>query len=145
MCANYYISNKQVSIAFFEYKSPFQLLFDKEPSYQHLKSFGCLCYAVNHAPGRTKFDSRSQPCIFIGYPFGKKAYKLYDLTTRTVLSSKDVTFHKSCYPFHHVSLPTNSPLLVADNEFPTSICYPTIHVTQYPTSKSVSSRAHTYA
>lgn len=35
-------------------------MFHKLPSYTHLKSFGCLCYASNLISHRMKFDSRSR-------------------------------------------------------------------------------------
>jgi hypothetical protein len=35
----------------------------------------------------------------VGYPLGQKAYHLYDLSTHTFFSSRDVTFHESIFPF----------------------------------------------
>lgn len=35
----------------------------------------------------------------LGYPHGKKPYKLYDLTTRRVSFSRDVKFYEDHFPF----------------------------------------------
>lgn len=40
------------------YKSPYQLLHNKPPTYNHLRTFGCLCYATNLLPIH-KFDQRA--------------------------------------------------------------------------------------
>nr|XP_016457870.1 PREDICTED: putative protein TPRXL [Nicotiana tabacum] len=55
------------------------------------------------------------PCVFIGYPFGKKGYKLYSLHTKSVLVSKDVIFHECVFPFHLSSSPysLSSPISTA--------------------------------
>ncbi|CAL2265004.1 unnamed protein product [Prunus armeniaca] len=48
-------------------KSPYELLYDRAPSLDHLRVFGCLCYATNVHPVQ-KFDSCARRCIFTGYP-----------------------------------------------------------------------------
>ncbi|RVW71516.1 Retrovirus-related Pol polyprotein from transposon TNT 1-94 [Vitis vinifera] len=50
------------------------------------------------------------PChpFFIGYPVGQKAYKLFDLSTKKVFTSRDVKFHEDIFPY--VSLKPNSTL-----------------------------------
>ncbi|KAI3731987.1 hypothetical protein L1987_63182 [Smallanthus sonchifolius] len=82
-------------------KSPSEMPFGKVPSYTHLCTFGCLCYASTSTLGRDKFQPRAQACIFIGYPFGKKGYKLYNLDTLYVLVSRDVTFLEHIFPCLH--------------------------------------------
>ena len=37
--------------------------------------------------------------MFIGYPYGKKGWKLFDLETKEILFSRDVEFVETKYPF----------------------------------------------
>ncbi|CAH9141419.1 unnamed protein product [Cuscuta epithymum] len=79
-------------------KSPFEMLFGKVPSYDHLRVFGCLVYAHDNKR-KDKFAERGSPCIFIGYPHGQKAYRVFDLQKHNVYSSRDVTFCEEIFPF----------------------------------------------
>ncbi|RVW61844.1 Retrovirus-related Pol polyprotein from transposon RE2 [Vitis vinifera] len=46
-----------------------------------------------------KFASRSRKCVFLGYLFGKKGWKLFDLDTKELFVSRDVKFFEDVFPF----------------------------------------------
>lgn len=83
-------------------KVPFQVLYEKDPDYHALRSFGCLAFAATLTSTRNKFSPRTTPSVFMGYPSGYKGYKLFNLETKQFFISRDVTFIKDIFPFHSV-------------------------------------------
>lgn len=79
-------------------KTSYALLYGKAPSFEELKTFGCLCFAHKALRDKDKFGARSKRCIFVSYSFGKKWWKLYDLETNDFFVSRDVVFDESSYP-----------------------------------------------
>lgn len=80
-------------------KSPCEVLYCKTPNYSHLRAFGCFAYANVPIPQRDKLKPRAPSCVFLGYPFAKKGYKLYDLASKRCFVSRDVVFHGTYFPF----------------------------------------------
>lgn len=78
---------------------PYEVLHQHKPLHSHLRSFGCLCYPTIHKTRRTKFESKSIPHVFVGYPFGTKDYKVLSLATKKIHISRDVTFHETIFVF----------------------------------------------
>lgn len=73
-----YIINS-IPTPLFEGKSPYEKLLSHPSSYNHMRIFGCLCFASTLYRSRTKFDPHAKACIFLGYLHGIKGYVLYDL------------------------------------------------------------------
>ncbi|KAD6795364.1 hypothetical protein E3N88_06260 [Mikania micrantha] len=87
--------------------SPFSRLFHKLPNYDKLRSFGCLCYPWLRPYTTHKLQSRSKPCIFVGYSPTQSAYHLLDPQTNKIYTSRHVQFVESQFPYS--SLTKTSP------------------------------------
>eukprot|EP00253_Pinus_taeda_P007154 PITA_07154 len=88
-----YLVNRSPSLAL-EDKTPQKVWTGKKPSLSHLRVFGCDAYVHVPKEKRTKLDSKSEKCIFIGYKDGLKGYKLWNPATRKVVYSRDVVFRE---------------------------------------------------
>ena len=80
-------------------KSPYEILFGQKPSYQSVRIFGCLCYSHNLNRDKDKFASQSRKGIFVGYPFDKKGWRLYELEIGEYFVSRDMVFVEIDFPF----------------------------------------------
>ena len=91
--------------------TPYFLLYGTHPSYDHLRTFGCLCFPNLSATTPHKLAPRSSPCIFLGYPSEHRGYRCLDPASGRVLISRHVTFDENTFPFAHItkSLPQPQP------------------------------------
>ncbi|GKV36117.1 hypothetical protein SLEP1_g44285 [Rubroshorea leprosula] len=55
-----------------EGKTPFEAWLGNKPAVDHLKVFGCICYAFIPDEKRGKLDERANTCVFIGYSLQSK-------------------------------------------------------------------------
>jgi len=80
-------------------KTPFEMIYGRPPPLEHMQVLGCLCYVHNQKHGGDKFAPRSNRSVFLGYPFAKKGWRVYDLQTGKVSVSRDVIFMEDEFPF----------------------------------------------
>ena len=85
-------------------QSPNHVLYNTLPDIYSFKVFCCLCYASTFQAHRTKLQSRARKSVFLGYKSGYKGFVLYDLNTKEIFISRNVTFHESILPY--ISPPT---------------------------------------
>lgn len=60
--------------------------------YDHLKVFGCKVFVHIPQDERSKLDTKTRKCIFLGYGQNEFSYKLYDPISKKVVRSRDVVF-----------------------------------------------------
>ncbi|KAK8930554.1 hypothetical protein KSP39_PZI016901 [Platanthera zijinensis] len=75
-------------------ETPYELIFNHKPSVAHLRTFGCIAFAHTTKPGRDKLVGGGIECVFTGYSSESKAYRLYDHKNKSIIISRDVTFHE---------------------------------------------------
>lgn len=61
------------------WQTPFFQLYNKHVDYTRLRVFYSLCFASTLVSNRSKFHPRVVPSVFVGYPQGRKGFKLYDI------------------------------------------------------------------
>ncbi|KAL2241477.1 UNVERIFIED_CONTAM: Retrovirus-related Pol polyprotein from transposon TNT 1-94 [Sesamum indicum] len=124
------------------WKSPYEILYNKAPTYAHLKTIGCLCFAVKPTPYQSKFDKRASRCVLLGYSPGQKGYKLLELDSNFVFVSRNVIFHEGIFPFAQSSPATTSiplPTIPLDADIDVDSSSPPIHFPPVTTRSSPSS------
>lgn len=83
-------------------KTPYELIWNEKPKYDHMKFFGCLTYHKNMNTKGDKFEERGKPGIFLGYPSGTKGYKIFDIKEKKIVISRDVIFCENIFPFKEI-------------------------------------------
>ena len=72
--------------------TPYEILNHKKPTLKYFHVFGCICYVLNDRDYRSKFDDKSDKAIFLGYSQNSRAFRVYNLKTKTIMESINVTF-----------------------------------------------------
>lgn len=75
-------------------KIPRQEFLDKDVSYCHLRTFGCLAHVHIPKVNRKKFDPVSKPCVFVGYTSTSKQYRFIDIATKRLVVCATATFQE---------------------------------------------------
>jgi len=81
-------------------KTPYELWYGHKPDVAHLRVWGSRAFVHVQRDQRTKTQSHTKECVFIGYPEDHKAWRFYDPITRKVIISRDVVWdeNKFLYP-----------------------------------------------
>ncbi|CAA7055108.1 unnamed protein product [Microthlaspi erraticum] len=96
-------------------RTPSEILHGAKPDYNQLKVFGSACYTHRASRDKDKFGERSRLCVFVGYPFGKKGWKVYDINKKEFIISRDVVFREDVFPYVE-------PEIVSSPSSPTVVC-----------------------
>ena len=75
--------------------TPYEALNGEKPNISHMRTFGCLSHVHIPQDERDKIDPKSKKCILMGYGDNIKGYRLYDLSSKKIIHSRDVIFDES--------------------------------------------------
>jgi histone deacetylase 1/2 len=92
------------------FSTPHFALFGVQPSYKHLRVFGCACYPNLSDTAPHKLSPRSSLCVFLGYSPHHKGYVCLDRHTNRTIISRHVIFDESSFP---IAKDPSPPLLEA--------------------------------
>ena len=81
-----YLINRSPSVPL-EFDIPERVWTGKDVSYSHLKVFGCKAFVHMPKEQRSKLDSKSTSCIFVGYEDAEFGYKLWDPKEKKMIKS----------------------------------------------------------
>ena len=77
------------------YKTPYEKMFKKPPSLNHLKIFGSKAYPLILNKKRSKFEPTAQDnCIMAGYDESDGIYWIYNKSNRSMFRCRDVKFNE---------------------------------------------------
>ena len=75
-------------------KTPFEALYGFKLAVHHLRVFGSKYFGQIPKEDRNKFNAKAIKCIFVGYRYDFKAYKMFNPSTHKVFVGKDDIFHE---------------------------------------------------
>jgi hypothetical protein len=90
-----YISN-QIFLSSILHLTPFELHFRCKSSISHIRPFGCKCFILKHG-NLDKFESHSFDAILLRYTPHDRSYRVFNIETKTVVESCDVTFNETAH------------------------------------------------
>jgi transposase InsO family protein len=79
-------------------KTPFKLWHGCKPDYSILRVFGCRAYTHIGRDKRKSLESKTLPCLFLGYPEDYKGWKLYDPRAQRIVISRDIIWNEEEFP-----------------------------------------------
>ncbi|RLM74346.1 uncharacterized protein C2845_PM15G17920 [Panicum miliaceum] len=91
------------------FSTPYSALYSTQPSYDHLKVFGCACYPNISSTAPHKLAPRSSLCVFLGCSSKHKGYRCLELQSNRIIISRHVIFDESFFLFSNMSTTPMAP------------------------------------
>ena len=99
-------------------KTPYELWRGKKLVVKYFKIFGSDCYILRDREILEKFDAKSGKEYFLGYSSTSRAYRVYNLRTKTVMESSNVVINDEVCSKAHLENPApvqDKPMEVDDS------------------------------
>ncbi|CAI7820490.1 unnamed protein product, partial [Closterium sp. NIES-54] len=78
--------------------TPFEAWTGTKLNLSRLRTFGCLCYYHVPDPLRHKLQPKARAAIYLGIAANERAWRVWDLGERRVVTSRDVVFDEDKFP-----------------------------------------------
>lgn len=95
-----YIKNRVPTSTNDNFQSPFEILFNRPPSINHLRVIGSTCFSNKTGTQFGKLDERALECVLVGYE-SENIFRVFDPTTRKVFRSRDLVIQESTPQSNH--------------------------------------------
>ncbi|CAL1395795.1 unnamed protein product [Linum trigynum] len=114
-CCSYLIN--RMPLTSIKNQTPFEVLLSRTPKYDYLRTFGCLVYPKDTRSHLSKFAARGKPGIFVSYPAQQRGYRVFDIDSRMIYTSRDVFFLEKVFPFRNITPVSNSQPLQSSSSW----------------------------
>jgi hypothetical protein len=73
-------------------KTPYEIITGKKPNIKYFRVFRCKCFILKKGARLSKFESKTNEGIFVGYASNSHAYRVYNKSSGLVEESSNVEF-----------------------------------------------------
>ncbi|CAI7733347.1 unnamed protein product, partial [Closterium sp. NIES-54] len=96
--------------------TPFEAWSGTKPNLSRLRTFGCLCYYHVPDPLRHKLQPKARAAIYLGISANERAWRVWDLSDKRVVTSRDMVFDEDKFPTKEQPTPQLTVVLPAREE-----------------------------
>ena len=82
-------------------KTAYELWRGKKPVVKYFRIYGSDCYILRDRDNLEKFDAKSDKGYFLDYSTTSKAYRVYNLRSKTVMESSNMVINDELCPESH--------------------------------------------
>ncbi|CAI7801035.1 unnamed protein product [Closterium sp. NIES-54] len=93
--------------------TPFEAWSGTKPNLSRLRTFGCLCYYHVPDPLCHKLQLKARAAIYLGIAANERAWRVWDLSDKRVVTSRDVVFDEDKFPTKEQPTPQLTVVLPA--------------------------------
>lgn len=95
-----FVTNRCITTALPDGKTPFEVWFFRKPSVEHLRVFGCQANVLIRKEARSsKFSSLTTEGVLVGFQSDNFNYRVFDLDSRKIILTHNVTFCEDIFLF----------------------------------------------
>ena len=102
----FYITNRCLTSSLPKGKTPFEMYTGKKADLSHMRIFGCAAFKLEERH-RPKLADKASKMYFVGYGPTKDSYLLFDVNSKSMSVSRNVTFNENEFS-EHLSAETKS-------------------------------------